>query len=385
MSLEACAQNAGLEGDSLGRLIALKAEQRRVPLNVHFELTYRCNEQCIHCFCVVPPGQEAEAKKRELTYDEITPVLDDLAEMGGLHLTLSGGEVLVRPDFFDIAAYARERGFVLRIFTNGIGLTEERVKRIAALEPLTVEVSIFSADPDVHDRITRVPGSFDRLIRSVHRLKAHGLRVSLKTVVMKPNIAGLLKLRQLGKDLDVFTHTFSCEVSPRINGDIHQPSRYQLDEEELFEYLSSSAWKKALQPISQGPPEEVAKQKQACAPAINGCCVDPYGTVFPCIPFRIPMGNVREKRFRDLWSSPPPSLQELLSVRTYADLPECRSCDLVDFCSRCHGDNMLERGGDWKACHQRARMVASAERRLYRILLQNQDGAGHEDHSQATV
>ena len=206
MSIESCAQNAGLDGDSLMQLIALKAERRRVPLNVHFELTYRCNEQCIHCFCVVPHGQEEEAKKRELTYDEITRVLDDLAEMGGLHLTLSGGEVLVRRDFFDIAAYAEERGFVLRIFTNGIGLTRERIERIAALEPLTVELSIFSADPAVHDGITRVPGSFDRLIRNVHRLKAHGLRVYLKTVVMKPNIADLLKLRELGKDLDVFTH-----------------------------------------------------------------------------------------------------------------------------------------------------------------------------------
>lgn len=385
MSIESCAQNAGLDGDSLMQLIALKAERRRVPLNVHFELTYRCNEQCIHCFCVVPHGQEEEAKKRELTYDEITRVLDDLAEMGGLHLTLSGGEVLVRRDFFDIAAYAKERGFVLRIFTNGIGLTRERIERIAALEPLTVELSIFSADPAVHDGITRVPGSFDRLIRNVHRLKAHGLRVYLKTVVMKPNIADLLKLRELGKDLDVFTHTFSCEVSPRINGDIHHPSQYQLNEEELFGYLASSAWKKAPQPVPQGPPEEVAKQKQTCGPAINGCCIDPYGNVFPCIPFRIPMGNVREKRFKDLWHSPPPPIEDLLSVQTYADLPECRSCELVGFCGRCHGDNMLERGGGWRACHQRARMLASAEQTLYQILLKGQEGVEHEDHIEATV
>jgi len=382
---EACAQNAGLEGDSLLALIALKAEQRRVPLNVHFEITYRCNQQCIHCYCVVPHGQEEEARKRELTYGEITQVLDDLAEMGALYLTLSGGEVLVRRDFFDIAAHAKDRGFVLRIFTNGMGLTEEQVRRIAVLEPMTVELSIFSADPAIHDSITRVSGAFDRVIRNVHRLKAHGLRVYLKTVVMKRNFAGLLNLRQLGKNLDVFTHTFSCEVSPGINGDPHRPSQYQLNEEELSAYLASPAWKKELQPIPHEPPEGVARQTQTCGPAINGCCIDPYGNVFPCIAFRTPLGNIRELRFKKLWYAPPPSIQDLLSVQRYADLPECRSCGLVGFCNRCHGDNMLEQGGDWKACHQRACMVARAEQKLYQILRNDKEGVEHADQIEATV
>lgn len=375
MFLEACAQNAGLGDASLTQLIAIKAERQRIPLNVHLELTYRCNEQCLHCYCVVEHGKEEEARRRELTYAEITHLLDDLADLGALYVTFSGGEVLVRPDFFEIVEYAREKGFVYRIFTNGIGLTEERVKRIAALEPLTVELSVFSADPAIHDAITRVPGSFRRLLHSVERLKAHGLRVYLKTVIMKPNVAGLAEVHRLGKELGVFTHTFSCEVSPRINGDIHGPSRHQLDEQELFDYLSSSTWRKQLAPILEGPPQEVARQKQTCGPAINGCCVDPYGNVFPCIAFRIPIGNIREQSFKDLWYSPPPPIQDLLSVHTYADLSECASCELVGFCSRCHGDNLLERGGDWKSCHQRARRVASAERRLYQIL-EKQEGGG---------
>ena len=68
---------------------------------------------------------------------------------------------------------------------------------------MTVELSIFSADPEVHDAITRVPGSFRRLMAAIERLQRHGLRVYLKTVVMKPNIDGLAKLDRLGKDLGV--------------------------------------------------------------------------------------------------------------------------------------------------------------------------------------
>jgi AdoMet-dependent heme synthase len=376
--LEDCPQNAGHEDDSLLRSIGRKVEEKRIPLEAHLELTYRCNAQCVHCYCAVPLGLAEPANGRELTFDEIARLLDDLAEQGTLYLNFSGGEVLVRPDFFDIAAYAKQRGFAFRIFTNGIGITESRAKRLAALEPLTVELSVYSADPGVHDGITRVPGSFDRLIKNVQRLKAHGLRIYLKTVVMKPNFSGLEKLHQLGRDLDVFTHMYGCEVSPRITGDIHAPSRYQLDEGELFDYLASPVWRRQLTPILGGPPEEAARRHLACAPAVNACCVDPYGTVFPCIALRVPMGNIRERPFRELWKSPPPSIQQFFALQTYADLPECRSCEFVDFCHRCHGDNLFERGADWRSCHARARMTASAECKLYHTRLREMEGATHD-------
>jgi radical SAM protein with 4Fe4S-binding SPASM domain len=367
MLFEACGQNAGLGASSLAELITLKAEARRVPLNVHFELTYRCNEQCIHCYCVVEHGKEREARANELSYDEVVRVLDDLAGLGGLYLTLSGGEVLVRPDFFDIAEHARRAGFVLRIFTNGLGLTEAKARRIAALDPLTVELSIFSADPAVHDGITRVPGSFRRLVRSIHLLKAEGIRVYLKSVMMKPNIDGLADLHRLGKELGVFSHTFSCEVSPRVNGDLLAPRAHQLDEDALVEYFRQPFFP-ASEPFFEGASEDVAAQRGTCGPAQNGCCIDPYGNVYPCVAFRIPIGNVRETPLRELWHAPPPAIRDLLSVKKYADLPECSACDLVGFCSRCHGDNLLERGaGEWKACHPQARAVASAHRRVYQI------------------
>jgi len=376
--VEGCAQKREPEQHSLLHTIARKADENRVPLEVHLELTYRCNAQCIHCYCVVPRGLEEPAKKRELTTDEITRLLDDLAEMGTLYLNFSGGEVFVRPDFFEIADHAKQRGFAFRVFTNGIGLTEERAHRLAALEPLTVELSIYSADPSVHDSITRVPGSFDRLVENVSRLKALGLRVYLKTVVMKPNLSGLEKLHQLGKDLDIFAHTYGCEMSPRIAGDIHAPGQYQLDEGELFIYLASPVWRKHLTPVAEAPTEEAARRHLVCAPASIGCCVDPYGNVFPCIALRVPMGNIREQPFRELWNSPLPSLQQFLTIETYADLPECRSCELVDFCRRCHGDNLFERGADWRSCHARARMAASAEHKLYQIRIREMEGASHE-------
>ena len=368
MMLDGCAQNAGLPEQSLMDLIATKAEARRVPLNVHFELTYRCNEQCVHCYCVVEHGREQVVRPHELTTAEVKRVLDELAEMGALYLTLTGGEVFMRPDLFEIIEHARDRGFAFRLYTNGIGLTEAKVARLAALDPLTVEVSLFSADPAIHDAITRVPGSFRRLIANVVRMRDAGIRVYLKTTVMKPNVESLSGVRQLGRDLNVFRHTFACEVSPRIDGDIMGPRKYQLDEDELVRYLGHDEWTKDPKPLPGGTPEEIAREKGTCGPAVNGCCIDPYGNVFPCVAFRVPIGNVRASAFRDLWHAPPPSIRDLLAVQRYADLPDCSSCDVVAFCSRCHGDNLLENKGDWKACHERARIVARAERRVYQIL-----------------
>ena len=366
--VDGCAQNAGLPEHSLMDLIATKAEARRVPLNVHLELTYRCNEQCVQCYCVVEHGREQAVRPHELSTDEWRRVLDQLADMGTIYLTLTGGEVFMRPDLFEIIEHVRERGFAYRLYTNGIGLTPAKVERLAALEPLTVEVSLFSADPAVHDGITRVPGSFRRLITNVVRLRDAGVRVYLKTTMMKLNVAGLSEVRQLGRDLDVFAHMFACEVSPRIDGEIMGPRRYQLDEDDLVSYLNHPEWKKEPKPMPDDPPEKIAREKGTCGPAVNGCCIDPYGSVFPCVAFRVPIGNVRKSSFRDLWYGPPPSIRELLAVNRYSDLPDCKSCDVVAFCSRCHGDNVLENKGDWKACHERARIVARAERRVHQIL-----------------
>jgi radical SAM protein with 4Fe4S-binding SPASM domain len=274
----------------------------------------------------------------------------------------------------DLVEHARRLGFAYRVYTNGIGLTDERARRLAALDPLTVELSIFSTKPEVHDAITRVPGSFDRLMAAVRRLKAHGVRVYLKTVVMKQNWRDLPAVRALARELGVFTHQFTCEVSPRIDGDIHGPSQYKLSEDELVECLSDEALPKEAHHVFDGPPEEVARLRTTCGPGVNGGCIDPYGNVFPCIAFRVPMGNVRDKTFREVWEGPPPAIRDLLAVQHFSDLPECSSCELIGFCTRCHGDNLLERGGDWKACHGRARTMAAARQRLYTIMTKAERG-----------
>ena len=365
MEFEACAQNAGMDEAGIMELINIKASGQRIPMNVHLEITYRCNEDCVHCYCVVEKGKEREVVKQELTYEEITEVLDDIADMGGFYLTISGGEVLIRKDFFDIAEYAKKRGFVIRIFTNGIGLNEERVRRIAAIGPLTVELSLFSDKAEEHDRITRAPGSFVKLMRNIQLLKQYGLRIYLKTVAMNANINAIHGVRAFGKELGVFAHKFTCEVSPRFDGDIERPFQYQMDEAQLEKYLKefSDEWESS--PLYGLPPQEASKLKSTCGPGTNGCAISPYGDVFPCMAWRVaPIGNVREKSLKEMWRNPPAPVQDLLSVQTYADLPDCKECEFVVQCRRCHGDSYFQNRGDWKKCHKTALLVAKVSKKI---------------------
>ena len=84
-----------------------------IPLSVHFDLTYRCNERCVHCYL-------DHDDHGEMTTGEVKSVLDQLAAAGTLFLILSGGELLLRKDFFELLAYARGLGFDVKLKTNGI-------------------------------------------------------------------------------------------------------------------------------------------------------------------------------------------------------------------------------------------------------------------------
>src|SRR5438132_4064474 len=99
-----------------------KALELGVPINVHLDVTYRCNERCVHCYL-------DHDDHGEMTTAEIRTVLDELSEAGVFFLTLSGGEVLMRRDFFEIVGYARRLMFNVKVKTNGVMIREAEARR----------------------------------------------------------------------------------------------------------------------------------------------------------------------------------------------------------------------------------------------------------------
>ena len=149
--------------NSLVKEKTIEAARKRIPFFVHLDLTYQCNLECAHCYVV-------KENRPEMTTSKIKKLLEELADMGTLYLQLSGGEIFLRKDFFEIAEYARKLHFALRISTNGTLIDEKTADKIASLYPERVSISVYSTNPQVHDRITGVNGSLENTINCARLL-----------------------------------------------------------------------------------------------------------------------------------------------------------------------------------------------------------------------
>jgi MoaA/NifB/PqqE/SkfB family radical SAM enzyme len=118
-----------------GRDIVSKWLENRVPLSGSIELDLRCNLRCLHCY------RDGEWPKGILDTEEVKSVLDQLAEAGTLWLLLTGGEIFLRPDFFEIYDHARKLGLLVTLFTNGTMITEKIADRLQKDPPDAVEIS----------------------------------------------------------------------------------------------------------------------------------------------------------------------------------------------------------------------------------------------------
>jgi radical SAM protein with 4Fe4S-binding SPASM domain len=337
--------------------ILTKAEEHKIPLWAHLDLTFRCNLNCKHCYCQGLSGKPWNGNP-ELSLVEIKPLLDELAEIGSLYLTLSGGEVLLRDDFFDIAGYAKKKNFCLNIFTNGTLIDEDAAQRLAELLPLAVEMSIYGTTAEVHDAVTGVKGSFFKLLSVVSLLKKHRLKVTLKSVLMRANFHQARALPEFVKGIGADEYRFGIEVSPKNDGS-KGPRAYQVDESQIYEFLSR---KENATPENDGYLRNPL-DKPLCGTGSIACYISPYGDVYPCIQLLAPMGNIRQRNFHDIWHAPSPLRSQLNALKTYKDMAPCLSCQYVGFCKKCIGLAYLEQH-DLQACYDTLKLFSRIDYEL---------------------
>src|SRR2546427_10064578 len=195
---------------SLMQQMGDKALALGVRLSVQLDLTYRCNERCVHCYL-------DHDDHGEMTTAEIKHLLDQLAEAGVFILTLSGGEIFMRKDFFEILEYARKLTFCVKLKTNAVMIREREAARIRDLGVESIQISIYSHRPEVHDAITLVPGSLEKSIRAIRFLKSQGLKVIIANVLMTRNMQDYPGVRALAAELGVEC-TLDPTVTPMMDG-----------------------------------------------------------------------------------------------------------------------------------------------------------------------
>lgn len=324
--------------------VAEAFRKERIPLEVLFEVTHRCNLPCAHCY--LPSHQD----RGELSFDEICDLLDQLREAGTLFLTLTGGEVLARRDFNEIVEAAAARGFAVKVLTNATQVTDEVADRWAAAGVLEVSVSVYGAGAEVHDRVTGMPGSYERTMRGIERLRARGVHVVMKAPLLAGNGERAVDVHALARRQSI-PCTFDLVITPKTNGD-PGPLELALHHRPMVELMTRPELAEQLVPgTGDGPGPE------PCNAGRGYCAIGPTGDLFPCVQMPLKIGNLRQRRFAELWRDDPQL--EALRRLTASDLQTCRGCDVAGSCSRCPGQAML-RGQGLTGCDLSAKPVAKA-------------------------
>lgn len=310
-----------------------KALRLNIPLNVQLDLTYRCNERCVHCYL-------DHEDHGEMTTDEIKDLLNEMADAGVFILTLSGGEIFLRKDFFEILEHARKLMFCVKLKTNAVFVREKEASRIRDLGVESIQVSIYSHRAEVHDAITLVKGSLVRSLDAIRFLKSQGLKVIIANVLMTQNMADYPGVRALAAELGVEC-TLDPTVTPMMDGNRSTVS-LGVNQEGLRKVFRDSALIGDVDEFCAIPSQtdQNALEGTPCSAGHTACYVSPYGDVFPCVQFPLPTGNVRHQRFVDIWRNSS-EMNEVRSIRL-KDLSTCTSCTHVATCTRCPGLAYME-------------------------------------------
>lgn len=323
-----------------------RLEEQAVPYRVLWEITHVCNLSCVMCYNV--PLAEPE-----LSTAECLDILEQLAAAGTLRLAFSGGEILARRDFFTIAERARVLGFALDLKTNGTLLTPELADRMAALDPVLVDISLLGASESTFDEVAGTRKAMKRTVRGVQLLRERGVRVRLNTVLLKLNVSERAQMIEIAQELGASYEQWFRLSSADDGRD--RASDHRLSQQQMTEVLVADKT-----PFVPRLPDAMSR---TCRVGLSSCTISPYGEVYPCLEMRISAGNLRRQSFAEIWKGAS-IFGELRARHTYANLPECRVCPINNYCeARCAGLAWKEHGdiytGHATAClHARARFEA---------------------------
>jgi radical SAM protein with 4Fe4S-binding SPASM domain len=308
------------------------AHARTIPLNVTLELTLRCNIRCLHCYNFdrdAPRTAGCDSDRPELSLPEIVALLADVRAAGALFLTLTGGEILSYPHLFAVLDRAGELNFAVQLLTNGTLLRPGVAARLAGYRNLLgLSVSLYGASPEVHDGITQVAGSWRRTWAGIERLKALGLAVRLKLIVMRQN-AHEVEAWRADVERKAFPYLVDFTITSRHDGS-HGSLVTRIEDEQLRMLLSGP-----LRDMLPARARQITEENFRCNCARGNCAITATGDVTPCVSVPWVAGNVREKKFGDIWRYAP-VFQRIRGLRI-ADYPSCAPCPDQGFCTRERG------------------------------------------------
>ena len=335
--------------------------------NIQFELTSLCNERCIHCY--IP--NEKKNHGFDMPTAKVKNIIDQLADMGGLHVTFSGGEAFMHKDLIELIRYAREKDLMVSVLSNLIAVKDEQIKLLHDLNISLIQVSLYSMDPEIHDMITTVKGSFAKTKAVIEKLVAADVPVQISCPVMKANRKGYRAVLEYANSLKIKAQTDYIMMAEANFDTSNLTNRISIEETEellrdIMEY--DPQYKQMIhekRPVSEEIEFDIEryKKQRLCGVGYDNCCITANGDVYPCAGWQsMIIGNVYKQPLLDIWENSE-KVKELRKL-TQADFPQCIECEARDFCARCLVRNFNESGGDMYKINKHFCDVAFLTKRL---------------------
>lgn len=318
-----------------------EAAKKRIPLGGIFEITYRCNLHCVHCYCNLSV-ENCEERKRELPYNQFCKIIDEIAHEGCFWLLITGGEPLVREDFLDIYAYAKKKGMMIILFTNGVLLNEEIAGYFNDFPPFLVEITLYSMHARIHDAITGVPGSLEKTLKGIELLQRYNIRFNLKSTIHELNKLEIARMQEYAKSLNL-NFRFDPMLNPRYDSSM-APCFWRLTPQEVIELdlCDQERTREWREFCKIHLPADTRDQRFTCGAGISTFCLNPYGQLQICQMMTHRGYDARSLSFRKIWFDLFP---EILSLKPSPG-SKCHSCQIEPLCNSCPGWAQLENGNE---------------------------------------
>ncbi len=316
---------------------------------VAWEMTRACNLNCIHCRAGACP----EADPNQLTTDEGKSLIDGIRKVGTPILIMTGGEPLLRSDFFELADHAVKSGLRAVIATNGVLVDDSIAQDLAKVGIPRASVSIDGSSAQDHDGFRKIPGAFDASLKGIECLRSAGVDVQINTTLTRRNRHQLADIIKLAESVGaVAFHVFLLVPTGRakdMSGEEMGPREY---EESLLEFYNLGRISKLETKATCAPQYYRIMRQQAaiegvkvdevnfglnartrgCLGGLSFCFVSHIGELQPCGYFDVQAGSVRENTFGYIWEN----ASLFKELRTFSMLTgKCGKCDYLRFCGGC--------------------------------------------------
>ncbi len=316
------------------KTFSLKTHKKNLKLNrpnvCQFELTFRCDFHCGHCY--TDCYNERARFKGELNTEEVKLILDKLCKAGIIWLCFTGGDPLTRRDFPNIYSYAKDKGFIIIIFTNGYSVTEEIVETFKEKPPFVIEVTLNAVTEKLYEKISQVKGSFNKVMEGIELILKEKLPLKIKTQITKDNLRELPEIKNFVERRGLKFRPDS-DLYPRLNGDL-APCDFRITPQEILKLDGR---------VKTGCPGESDDLLFHCAVGGgDGINLDPYGNMFLCRLIRKPAFNLLKIDFEYTSNK----LLSLVRNIKFVNNSKCNGCSLREFCRWCPGRAYLETGDE---------------------------------------